>query len=67
MLRGFGLDDAQIAKANNVFMDIPAGVSASVPLTLRQYAALDAAAAKEGKSVQEFLKAAIDRILGEKK
>ena len=65
VLRGFGLDDAQVAKANEVFLDIPNGVSASVPLTLRQYSALEAAAVKEGKSVQELLKAALEKLLGE--
>lgn len=65
VLRGFGLDDAQVAKANEVFLDIPNGVSASVPLTLRQYSALEAAAAKEGKSVQELLKAAVEKLVGE--
>ena len=67
VLRGFGLDDAQIAKATEVFMDIPNGVSASVPLTLRQYAALEAAAAREGKSVQDLLRAALEKIAAEKK
>lgn len=64
VLRGFGLDDAQMAKATNAFLDIPAGVNATVPLTLRQYAALEAAAAKEGKSVQDLLKSAVDKIAG---
>jgi len=59
VLRGFGMDDAQIAKATEVFLDIPNGVKASVPLTLRQYAALEAAAAKQGKSVEELLNAAV--------
>lgn len=63
VLRGFGLDEAQMAKATNAFLDIPSGVNASVPLTLRQYSALEAAAVKEGKSIQELLKAAIDKIL----
>jgi lysophospholipase L1-like esterase len=65
VLRGFGLDEAQMAKATDAFLDIPNGVNASVPLTLRQYAALEAAAAKEGKTVQELLKAALDKIVGE--
>jgi len=65
VLRGFGLDEAQIAKATDAFLDIPNGVNASVPLTMRQYAALEAAAAKEGKSVQDLLKAALDKIVGE--
>ncbi|HEV3028928.1 MAG TPA: GDSL-type esterase/lipase family protein [Planctomycetota bacterium] len=67
VLRGFGLSDEQMAKATEAFMDIPNGASASVPLTLRQYASLDAAAAKEGKSVQELIRAAVDKILSEKK
>ncbi|MBV8881116.1 MAG: hypothetical protein JO332_14215, partial [Planctomycetaceae bacterium] len=62
VLRGFGLDDSQIQKAQDVFLDIPNGVSASVPLTLRQYAALEAAAAKEGKTLQELLKDLLDKI-----
>jgi len=65
VLRGFGLDDAQVAKATEVFLDIPNGVSASVPLTLRQYAALETAAAKEGKSVQDLLKGILEKITGE--
>jgi lysophospholipase L1-like esterase len=65
VLRGFGLDDAQLAKANEVFLDIPNGVSASVPLTLRQYSALEAAAAKQGKSVQDLLKGILEKIIGE--
>ena len=67
VLRGFGLSDAQMAKATDSFLDIPNGASASVPLTLRQYAALEAAAAKEGKSVQELIRAAVDKLVAEKK
>ncbi|HVR85575.1 MAG TPA: GDSL-type esterase/lipase family protein, partial [Planctomycetota bacterium] len=67
VLRGFGLGDEQMAKATEAFMDIPNGASASVPLTLRQYASLEAVAAKEGKSVQDLIKAAVDRMLSEKK
>jgi lysophospholipase L1-like esterase len=64
VLRGFGLDDAQVAKATEAFLDIPNGVSASVPLTLRQYAALEAAAAKQGKSLQDLLKGVLEKIIG---
>lgn len=67
VLRGFGLDEAQLAKATDSFLDIPNGASASIPLTLRQYAALEAAAAKEGKSVQELLKAAVEKLAGAQK
>jgi len=67
VLRGFGLTDAQMAKATDSFLDIPNGASASVPLTLRQYAALETAAAKEGKSVQDLIRAAVEKLLAEKK
>lgn len=62
VLRAFGLDDGQMKKATEVFLDIPNGASASVPMTLRQYAALEAAASKEGKTVQEYLKALVEKI-----
>jgi len=67
VLRGFGLTDAQMTKATEAFLDIPNGASASVPLTLRQYAALESAAAKEGKSVQDLIRAAVEKLLAEKK
>jgi lysophospholipase L1-like esterase len=67
VLRGFGLSDEQMAKANEAFLDIPSGVSASVPLTLRQYATLEAAAAREGKTVQDLIRAAVEKILTERK
>jgi lysophospholipase L1-like esterase len=67
VLRGFGLSDAQMTKATEAFLDIPNGASASISLTLRQYAVLEAAAAKEGKSVQDLLKAAVEKIVAERK
>ena len=51
----------------SVFVYIPNGVNASVPMTLRQYAAIEAAAAREGKSVQELLKALLDKVAAEKR
>lgn len=63
VLRGFGLDEDQMKKATEKFLDIPNGVSAQVPLTLRQYAALEAAATRQGKSVQELLNSAIAEFL----
>lgn len=55
VLKAFGLDDAQIAKAREVWLDIPDGWSARLtyevtitkPLTLRQYIALQKTAPKE--------------------
>ena len=67
VLRGFGLDDAAAAKAKSAWLDIPGGISvnASARLTLRQYQALEALAAKEGKSVQALLQSALDRDVAE--
>jgi lysophospholipase L1-like esterase len=70
VLRGFGLDDAQMTKAKEAWLDLPGGatVSPSMKLTLRQLAVLEAAAAKQGKTVQALLQAAlekeIDSLLG---
>jgi lysophospholipase L1-like esterase len=63
VLKGFGLDDAQLSKAKDAWLDIPGGatVAPQVKLTLRQLAALEAAAAKDGKSVQQVLQAALEK------
>jgi len=63
VLRGFGLDDAQRAKAREAWLDIPGGstISPQMKLTLRQLAALEAAAAKQGKTVQALLQAALEK------
>jgi len=63
VLRGFGLDDAQLAKARDAWLDLPGGatVSPSLKLTLRQLSALEAAAAKQGKTVQAILQAALEK------
>ena len=67
VLRGFGLDDDAAARAKSAWLDIPNGVSLNAPvrLTLRQYQALEAVAAKEGKSVQALLQSALDRDVAE--
>jgi hypothetical protein len=63
VLRAFGMDAAALAAAKEIWLDLPAGVSvsASVPLTLRQFGALEARAAKEGKTVQMLLRPALER------
>ena len=63
VLKAFGLDAAQLAKAKEAWLDLPGGatVSPQVKLTLRQLQALEAAAAKEGKSVQAILQAALEK------
>jgi len=72
ILASFGLDDAQLKKAREVWLDIPGGASfkasfdagkgkslkASVKITLRQREALQARTAAGDKSIDEQLKAA---------
>jgi lysophospholipase L1-like esterase len=67
VLRGFGLDDEAVAKARSAWLDIPGGitVNAAARLTLRQYQALEAVAAREGKGVQALLQSALDRDVTE--
>jgi lysophospholipase L1-like esterase len=63
VLRAFGMDAAALAKATEIWLDMPAGVrlGVSVPLTLRQFGALEDRAAKAGKTVQELLQPALER------
>jgi lysophospholipase L1-like esterase len=67
ILRALGLDDAQLSKVKEAWLDIPNGAmfAPSVRLTLRQLGALEAAAAKEGKTVQALLQAALDKEVSE--
>jgi lysophospholipase L1-like esterase len=67
IIRAFGLSDEQMTKAKDAWLDIPNGVTVSprVNLTLRQYQALEAAAAREGKSVDAMMQAALDKAMAE--
>jgi lysophospholipase L1-like esterase len=63
VLKGFGLEGAALAKAKDAWLDIPGGatVSPQVKLSLRQVQALEAAAAKSGKSIQALLQEALEK------
>ena len=63
VLKGFGLEGAALAKAKDAWLDIPGGatVSPQVKLTLRELQALEAAAAKSGKSIQALLQEALEK------
>ena len=63
VLKGFGLEGAALAKAKEAWLDIPGGatVSPQVRLTLRELQALEAAAAKSGKSIQSLLQEALEK------
>ncbi|MGI6494706.1 MAG: SGNH/GDSL hydrolase family protein [Kiritimatiellia bacterium] len=57
VLRALGLDDGQIEKAKEAWLDIPNAVRMNLGplLTLREYDAVAVKAAAEGKTVQQFL------------
>ncbi len=63
VLKGFGLNEAQIRKARDHWLDIPNAceVSGRVRLTLRQMQDLSARAAKQGVSVQDLLNAELGK------
>jgi len=65
--RALGLDDAQLTKAKEAWLDIPGGATFApiARLTLRQLEGLEAVAAKEGKTVQALLQAALDKEVSE--
>jgi lysophospholipase L1-like esterase len=67
ILRALGLDDARLSKAREAWLDIPNGASFTsfARLTLRQLGALEAIAAKQGKSVQALLQEALDKEVSE--
>ncbi len=57
ILRAFGLNESQLQKANDAWLDAPgtAGIGAGLALTLRQYEQLSALAMRKGKSLGAFL------------
>jgi lysophospholipase L1-like esterase len=65
VLKGFGLDDAQIAKAKEAWGDLPASVTVKANLTVRQLEALEKAAEAQGKSVEAILQSAVDKQVAE--
>ena len=70
ILKAFGLNDGQLKKANEHWLDVPstATVNAGARLSLRQYEKLSALAHSRGKSVStlvhEELSKSIDTLLG---
>ena len=57
VLKAFGLTDAQIAAAKETWLDLPTGspIVANAAVTVRQYEQLRAAAAAEGKTVDQMI------------
>jgi len=72
ILRAFGMDEKQLDKAENVWLDIPGGVNFDVwkSLTVRQYRQLEVIAAKQHKEVSaltsQLFSKAIDDLLAQK-
>jgi hypothetical protein len=65
VLKGFGLDEAQIAKAKEAWGDLPTPVTLKANLTYRQLEALEKVAKAQGKSVEAILQGAVDKQLAE--
>lgn len=65
ILRAFGLNESQVQKANEAWLDAPgtAGVGANLDLTLRQYEQLFAVALRQGKSVAELVREEFDQSI----
>ncbi len=65
ILRTLGLDDAQVAKAQAAWLEIPAStkLQASLMVSLKEYNHLAAAAAKEGLPVNEYTDREIGKAL----
>lgn len=55
VLKAFGLNDEQLAKAKKNWHDIPNAVELKVGLTLRQYENLKRLAESQGKTVQQYI------------
>ena len=55
VLKAFGLNDEQLAKAKKNWLDIPNAVELKVGLTLRQYENLKRLAGSQGKTVQQYI------------
>jgi lysophospholipase L1-like esterase len=69
VLRAFGLDEAQLRKAQDAWLDEPNAVQLGHAITLRQYEQLTAAAAARGTSVSavvnEAVADAVNKLTGE--
>jgi lysophospholipase L1-like esterase len=71
VLKALGLNDAQLQKAKDAWLDAPKGVDVApkAAITLRQYEKLVEAAGAQNKSVNELLSEALDKavtsLLGE--
>ena len=65
ILKAVGMNQAELAKAREVWLDIPNGVTLRQGLTARQYEVLEAQAAKEKISVDDLVKRMFDNKVGE--
>jgi len=63
ILKGFGLDAAQLSKAKDAWLDIPGGATVSPQVKLTQNVSIDPSYewSKQGKSVQAMLQAALEK------
>ena len=65
VLRAFGLDAPQLAKAKEAWLDIPKAVPLSLAVTFRQYGMLQELAAKQGKPVSDVVEELLTKAAAE--
>jgi lysophospholipase L1-like esterase len=65
VLKGFGLSEEQLKKANDKWLDMPEGMEATgkVKVSLRQYQQLNAVAAQQKKPLNEILNEALAKTV----
>ncbi len=65
VLKAFGMNDLQLRKANETWLDIPKAVqiNSGASLTLRQFQQLSALAAKQNRSLNELVSEALNKAV----
>jgi hypothetical protein len=65
VLKGFGLSDEQLKKANDKWLDMPEGmdVAGKVKVSLRQYQQLNAVAAQQKRPLADILNEALNKTV----
>lgn len=67
VLRAFGLDEAQLAKAKEAWLDIPKAVTVSpkVAISFRQFGQLQELAAKQGRSLDKLVEELCEKAVND--
>ena len=63
VLKAFGLDEAQLKKAHDFWLDMPNAAEVKVTLSLRQFEQLSKLAESQHKSVSDVVHAEINKTI----